>query len=70
MYPNKEIGLLILNQATPLLKQNVVLEGKDLYSKDKSSRILFENKTLHEYEDTRHLRNIYNRSVNLKIENL
>ena len=70
LYPNKEIGLLILNQATPLLKQNVVIEGKDLYFKDKATRILFENKTLHEYEDTRHLRNIYNNSVNLKIKNL
>ncbi len=70
IYPDKEIGLLILNQATPLLKQNVVIEGKELYCKDAATRILFENKTLHEYEDTRHLRNIYNYFVNSKIENL
>ncbi|MBU1778488.1 nucleotidyltransferase domain-containing protein [Patescibacteria group bacterium] len=67
IYPNKEIGLLILNQATPLLKHNVVVEGKELYVANKFQRIMFENATLHEYEDTKKLRNTYNYFLNLRI---
>ncbi|MCK4554186.1 nucleotidyltransferase domain-containing protein [Candidatus Parcubacteria bacterium] len=70
IYPNKEIGILILNQTTPLLKQNVVVEGKELYVADKLKRIMFENKTLHEYEDTKKLRNIFNYFLNLRIKNI
>ncbi len=70
LYPDKEIGILILNQTTPLLKQNAVVEGKELYVADKFKRIMFENKTLHEYEDTKKLRNIYNYFLNLRLKNI
>ena len=70
LYPDKEIGILILNQTTPLLKQNVIVEGKELYVADKLQRIMFENKALHEYEDTKKLRNIFNYFLNLRLENI
>ena len=70
LYPDKEIGILILNQTTPLLKQNVVVEGQELYVADKFQRIMFENRALHEYEDTKKLRNIYNYFLNLRLKNI
>ena len=70
LYPDKEIGILILNQTTPLLKQNAIVEGKELYVADKLQRIMFENKALHEYEDTKKLRNIFNYFLNLRLENI
>ena len=70
LYPDKEIGILILNKTTPLLKQNVVVEGKELYTADQSQRIMFENRTLHEYEDTKKLRNIFNYFLNLRLKNI
>lgn len=70
IYPDKEIGILILNQTTPLLKQNTIVEGKELYIADKFKKVMFENKALHEYEDTKKLRNIYNYFLNLRIENI
>ncbi|MFH0923311.1 MAG: nucleotidyltransferase domain-containing protein [Candidatus Falkowbacteria bacterium] len=70
IYPDKEIGILILNQTTPLLKQNAIVEGKELYIADKFKKVMFENKALHEYEDTKKLRNIYNYFLNLRIENI
>ncbi len=70
LYPDKEIGILILNQTTPLLKQNVVIEGKELYTADQLQRIMFENRALHEYEDTKKLRNIFNYFLNLRLKNI
>lgn len=70
IYQDREIGILILNQAPPLLRQNVIVEGKELYVKDDNQRILYENFALHEYEDTRRLRNIYNSVLKLKINSL
>jgi predicted nucleotidyltransferase len=70
IYDDREIGILILNQAPPLLRQNVIVEGKELYVKDDTQRILYENFALHEYEDTRRLRNIYNSVLKLRINSL
>lgn len=69
-YPNKEIGLVLLNQISPLLKQNIIVEGKELYCANQDERILFENRALHEYEDTRHLRKIYNEVLKERINKL
>jgi hypothetical protein len=70
VYPSRDIDIAILNQASPLFKQNAIIEGKELYCRSQWERILFENRTLHEYEDTRHLRNIYNYYLNLRLKNL
>ena len=66
----REIGLMILNQASPLLKQNTVVDGQELYEKDEWTKIAFENRTLHEYEDSLHLQNIYHKYLNQRIKNL
>lgn len=70
IYPKKEINIVNLNIASPLLKQVAVLEGKLLYSKSETERILFQIKTLREYEDYLHLSNIYNQFLDLKLKAL
>ncbi|MBU4481088.1 nucleotidyltransferase domain-containing protein, partial [Patescibacteria group bacterium] len=54
IYPKKEINIVNLNIASPLLKQAAILEGKPLYIRSETDRILFQIKTLREYEDYLH----------------
>ena len=69
-FPAKEINIVNLNIASPLLKQTVILEGKLLYAKNEIERILFQIQTLHQYEDYLHLDNIYNQFLELKLKAL
>ncbi|MBU4129144.1 nucleotidyltransferase domain-containing protein, partial [bacterium] len=68
IYPKKEINIVNLNIASPLLKQAAILEGKPLYIRSETDRILFQIKTLREYEDYLHLSNIYNQFLDLKLK--
>jgi predicted nucleotidyltransferase len=68
--PNKEINIVNLNIASPLLKQTVVLEGELLYIKDRLDQIFFQMQTLREYEEYTHLSYIYNQAMDLKIKAL
>ncbi len=70
IYPKKEINIVNLNIASPLLKQTVVLEGELLYVRKKIDRILFQIQTLHQYEDYLHLSKIYNQFLELKLKAL
>ena len=68
IYPKREINIVNLNIASPLLKQVAILEGKLLYIKSETDRILFQIQTLHEYEDYLYLSNIYNQFLDLKLK--
>ncbi len=68
IYPQKEINIVNLNDASPLLKQTVVLEGKPLFKKNDLERIGFEVQTLKEYEEFRHFDNIYQQFFNLRLK--
>ncbi|MFA4818184.1 MAG: hypothetical protein WC608_05730, partial [Parcubacteria group bacterium] len=68
--PEKEINLVNLAIASPLLCQNVVLEGQLIYAKDENERILFQIQALHQYEEYRHLSGIYNLVLKEKIKAL
>lgn len=70
IYPKKEINIVNLNIASPLLRQAVILEGRLLYARSEADRILFQVQTLQEYEDYLHLSNIYNRFLDLKLKTL
>lgn len=70
VFPKKEINIVNLNIASPLLKQTVILEGRPLYIKSEEERILFQIQTLHEYEDYLHLSSIYNQFLRSKLKNL
>jgi len=70
IYLKKEINIVNLNISSPLLKQNVILEGKLLYKKSNLERIYFQINTLQEYDEYSHLNNIYNEVLNLKLKTL
>lgn len=70
IYPKKEINIVNLNIAPPLLKQAVILEGMPLYIKNGTEKVLFQVRTLHEYEEYLHLSNIYNQFLDLKLKAL
>jgi len=70
IYPQKEINIVNLNISSPLLKQSAILEGKLLYKKSETDRVLFQIQTLQEYEDYLHLSNIYNQFLDLKLKTL
>ncbi|MBU3965235.1 nucleotidyltransferase domain-containing protein [Patescibacteria group bacterium] len=70
IYSRKEINIVNLNIASPLLKQVAILEGKPLYIRSETDRILFQIQTLREYEDYLHLSNIYNQFLDLKLKAL
>lgn len=70
IYPKREINIVNLNISSPLLKQVAILEGKLLYNRSETERILFEIKTLREYDDYLHLSNIYDQFLKLKLKAL
>lgn len=70
LFPDKEINIVNLDIASPLLKQSVVLEGKPLYVKNRLDQFFFQIQTLREYEEYNHLSCIYNQALDLKIKTL
>ncbi|KGG79483.1 DNA polymerase beta [Caloranaerobacter azorensis H53214] len=63
----KEIDLVILNEAQPLVKHEVFIEGIRLFSRDETLESNFKVHTVFEYEDTKKLREKFYNSM---IENL
>jgi predicted nucleotidyltransferase len=51
-----DIDLVVLNQAPPLLRYEVLAHGKLLFSRDEERLQEFEERTLREYLDTSYLR--------------
>ena len=47
----REVDVVILNEATPLLRFEVIKHGKVLYCRDEIERIAFEERTIDEYLD-------------------
>lgn len=47
----REVDLIILNEATPLLKHQIYLYNRLLFTRDKSMESNFKVKTLFEYND-------------------
>jgi len=70
LYPKKEINIVNLNIASPLLKQSVRLEGQPIFIQNRDEEIMFQIKTLREYEEYCHLSYIYNQYLNQRIKNL
>lgn len=70
IYPKKEINMVNLNISSPLLKQNIILEGKLLYKRNNLDRIYFQINTLQEYDEYSHLNKIYNEVLSFKLKTL
>lgn len=56
--PRRELDIAILNEASPLFKQVVAVEGLLLYARSEDDRIRFEVHAMHEYEDSKGIRAI------------
>ncbi len=49
------VDIIILNKAKPFLKYQVIFSGKPIFIKNRGIQILFENQTMKEYQDTKHI---------------
>jgi len=59
IFRNETIDLVILNEASPLLAQNVVSKGKLVFSDNKSKLVDFACQTLKKFDDTFFLRQTF-----------
>ncbi|MBI5789219.1 MAG: nucleotidyltransferase domain-containing protein [Candidatus Schekmanbacteria bacterium] len=58
LYPGRIISITVLNQASALLKHEVLKNGKLLAELEEGARATFQIEAVKDYEDTRHLRQI------------
>ncbi|MFH1098909.1 MAG: nucleotidyltransferase domain-containing protein [Candidatus Uhrbacteria bacterium] len=61
--PGRELDIAILNEASPLFKQVVAVEGHILYARSEDDRIRFEFRAMHEYESSKHIHRIAFRAM-------
>ncbi len=54
------IDLVSLNVASPLLKYEVIVGGREIYSRDPLLQSAFEMRTISHFLDTQYLRNVQN----------
>lgn len=55
-----ELDVILLNEASPALRFNIIKSGKLLYVENEKERIDFESQTIIDYIDTNSLREEYN----------
>jgi len=65
---NKPLDVAILNNASPLLAQLVILQGKVIFCKDEDLRVSFQLKSLKEFDDTFYLRRVYYRYLEERVK--
>jgi hypothetical protein len=54
-----DVEVVILNEAAPVLAQNVVSKGKLVFERSRSARIRFQMRTLNEFLDTQPIRDYH-----------
>ena len=57
----REVDVVVLNEATPLLAHRAIARGNRVFSRDETFRVRFETTRVTEYLDTAYLRDEYNR---------
>ena len=55
----QRLDVVILNEAPPTIRFNVITQGRVIYNEDELVRVRFEAKTMSEYFDTEPLRRLY-----------
>jgi len=55
----KDVDVVMLNEASPLLRYEVIKHGKLLYCRDELARVAFEERTLDEYLDMNRIEKEY-----------
>ena len=56
---DKPLDIAILNNASPLLSQLVITQGKVIFCQDEDLRAAFQTKTLKNFDDAFYLRKVY-----------
>lgn len=55
LFHRERVDVVILNRAKPFLRYQVVFGGKLLFEKGAATRVFYENQTMKEYHDTKHI---------------
>lgn len=55
LFPERELDVAILNEASPLLRQIVASTGMLLYARSPDDTLRFELRAMHDYEYSRHV---------------
>ena len=64
---SSKLDIISLNDASLLLKYEVVAHGQPLYCENETERISFEVSVIKEYIDEEPIRNLYNRALHKRI---
>ncbi len=64
----RKVDVVILNNSSPLLAQQVISTGKLIFVKDVFKKTMFENRTFKKYQDAKFLKNVYYAYLHKRIE--
>jgi uncharacterized protein len=67
-FADREVDVVILNTAPPVLKDQVLRYGRRLYEGDRAKRVDFEVRTGQEYADLQPMYNFFNQDMFQKIK--
>ncbi|MCX7792126.1 MAG: nucleotidyltransferase domain-containing protein [Chloroflexaceae bacterium] len=67
-FADREVDVIILNTAPPLLRYQVLRHGRRLFERDRQARVEFEVRTGQEYEDLKPMYDFFNRDLFAKIK--
>ncbi|MEJ5199650.1 MAG: nucleotidyltransferase domain-containing protein [Anaerolineae bacterium] len=62
-FADREVDVVILNTAPPLLRYQVLRHGRRLFERDRRARVEFEVRTGQEYEDLKPIRDFFTRAL-------
>jgi len=68
LFHSHRVDVVVLNQAPPALRFNVIKRGKIVHNEDEALRVRFEERTLNDFFDTEPLRRLYRERLFQAIE--
>ena len=65
--PARELDVVILNEAGPLLRQQVASRGRVLFARSRADELAFQIRAMHDYESSRRIARIGRAAVSDKV---
>ena len=62
----KDVDLVVLNDAPPVLRKQVLSKGREIFCRDNKTKYYFIIKTMNEYDDLKYYRKILERNIQEK----
>ncbi|TVQ01226.1 MAG: nucleotidyltransferase domain-containing protein [Balneolaceae bacterium] len=59
----KEVDIVVLNNASPIIRMQVLRKGKKLFDRDKRAYIRFFVRTINEYDDLKRVRSVIEKKI-------